>query len=262
MGNIKNNFIVETGAIIGEGTSIGKNSYIGKNVTVGKNNTIASHVVITGNTTIGDDNTIGTHTVLGSAPQDIRTTSDKVRLTIGDQNSIGAYVFITAGTDHGGLETRIFDDNHLMDRIHVGHDVQIGNHCIMQEDAALGGHVIVEDYVIFGKNAAVHQFVEIGTHAKLQDNAALTQDLPPYCVVDGNRAKISNFNQKKIDDYYSKGTAQSIKKAYELVFDNGSPKENAIKALKTQQPKESKKLYQFIIDSKRGIPFKRKTDVN
>ncbi len=259
---IEGRAIIETGATIGEGSTIGDYCFISKHVVVGKNNTIGSHVVLDGNTTIGDNNSIDSHTVLGTAPQDIKNSSGDVGLRIGNDNKIGSNVFITAGTEHGGMTTVVGDNNQLHDGIHIGHDVQMGSHCIMQKDAALGGHVIVGDYVIFGKDTAVHQFVEIGDHASLGDAAALTQDLPPYCRAEGNRAKITGLHQASLDRYLSATEVTDIKKSYAQLVTHASPKEQALSALETQQPAVCTILYKFIADSKRGIPFKRKNHVN
>ena len=259
---IESRAIIEAGATIGEGNTIGDYCFIGKHVVIGKNNTIGSHVILDGNTTIGDNNSIDTHSVLGTAPQDIRTNSDKVGLLIGDNNRIGSHVFITAGTEHGGMTTVLGDNNQLQDNIHIGHDVQMGSHCVMREDAALGGHVVVGEHVTLGKATAVHQFVEIGNYASLSDGAALTQDLPPYCIVEGNRAKITGLHQESLDRHLSAEEVTDIKKAYAQLFTGASPKEQALSALKIQQPAVCKILYRFIVDSKRGIPFKRKINVN
>ncbi len=255
--------IIDPKASIGEGTTIGEACFIGKNVVIGKNNTIASHVIIDGNTHIGDHNTVATHTVLGTAPQDIKTTSDEVSLQIGNHNHIGAYVLISAGTDHGGKVTRIKDHNRLMDRIHIGHDVQMKNHCLMEEDAALGGHVIVGDHVSFGRSAAVHQFVEIGNFAKIEAEAALTQDVPPYCRVSGNRAKVTGLHQEVLVQHFDETEQQALNDAYHHLFESHeSPKACAVKALEEPQIESVAALYQCIADSKRGIPFRRKLDVN
>jgi len=250
--------IIETGATIGQGSTIGHDCYIGKHVTIGKHTHIADHVVISGNTTIGDHNSIAAYTVLGTAPQDIKPTSEDVSLKIGDHNEIGSYVLISCGTDGGGKITRIGDHNRLMDSTHIGHDVQMGDHCLMKEESALGGHVIVADHVTFGQKAAVHQFVEIGTYASLEDHAALTQDLPPYCTVAGNRAKLTGIDPA-MESILSVEIFSQLQDAYHALFETEvSPKEYALHALETTDTGPLKEFYQYIAHSKRGIPFKRK----
>jgi len=263
LSHIEHNAIIETGASIGQGTTIGHNCHIGKHVIIGTNNHIADHVVISGNTTIGNHNSIAAYTVLGTAPQDIKPTSADVSLEIGNHNAIDSHVLISCGTDGGGKITHIGDHNRLMKSTHIGHDVQMGNHCLMKEGSALGGHVIVKDYVTFGKRAAVHQFVEIGELASLEDHAALTQDLPPYCTVVGNRAKLIGINPNIKQSSLSSEEISQLKEAYHTLFETKqSPKVYALHALTTTNSEILKKLYHTIAHSKRGIPFKRNENVN
>lgn len=255
--------IIETEASIAEGTTVGSACYIGKHVIIGKNNHIDDHVVITGHTTIGDNNYIASYTVLGTAPQDIKPTSADVSLIIGDHNEIGSHVLISCGTDGGGKVTHIGNHNKLMDYTHIGHDVQMGNSCVMQDESALGGHVIVQDHVYFARKAAVHQFVEIGAHSKLEEDAALTQDLPPYCVVSGNRAKITGLHHTHLKTIFTQDQMTALSEAYQMLFEShNSPKESALKALEQCNSDILKELYQCIAHSKRGIPFKRNENVN
>lgn len=255
--------IIEQGASIGQGTNIGECCHIGNAVTIGKNNTIGSHTVITGNTTIGDHNHIDSYTVLGTDPQDLKVPSDLVSLCIGDNNHIGSYSLINVGTDHGGGVTKIGNNNKLMKKIHLGHDVQMGDNCLMEYNSALGGHVIVGNNVCFMDSSAVHQFVEIGDFAYIAKDTALTQDIPPYCKAKGNRAKVAGINLGILKDSFSDIQISKIATAYSHLFDtNLSPKDTAVNALEQESSVELKKLYQFIVNSKRGIPFKRKTNVN
>jgi len=260
LSHIHHSSIIEDGASIGTGTSVSRYCFIGKDVVIGQDNTIESHCVITGDTTIGNGNIIASHSVLGTAPQDIKPTSDSVCLHIGDENHIGQYVLISSGTDSGGGITNIGDQNKLMDRAHIGHDVQMGSDCSMHTDSALGGHVEVDDGVDFGESSAVHQFVAVGESARLEPMSALTQDLPPYCVAEGNRAKVIGLN---IDERFSSTQKDSISSAYSILFESAaSPIQSAKNALDDSDSTEAEKLYRFIIGSSRGIPLKRKIDVN
>lgn len=251
------------GANIGTGTTIGACCFIGENVVIGKNNIIQDYAVIDGYTTIGDGNKIGHHTVLGTSPQDIKTTSHKVKLKIGDNNIIENNVFITAGTDHGGFTTHIGDQNHIMGYVHIGHDVRIDDNCTLEHATALGGHAEVSSHAHFEENTSVHQFVAIGKYARTCVNAAVTQDIPPFCKADGNRAKIVGVN-RSIKNHYTKEQFLAIQDAYANIFDSGSPKDNATVIISSNKNRsmECMELYNFIKDSERGIPFKRNINVN
>ena len=40
---------------------------------------------------------------------------------------------------------------------HIGHDSQVGSHCILANAATLAGHVVIEDYATVGAFSPVHQ---------------------------------------------------------------------------------------------------------
>jgi len=253
--------IVDPKALIGKGTTIGSYCVIGEDVVIGCNNTIESYVLIDGHTTIGDDNHIGSYSAIGTPAQDIRGEDSTVRLCIGDGNQIAHHVLLNTGTHHGGGVTSIGDHNSLEAFSHVGHDVQLGSGCTLCEKVALGGHVNAEDHVSFGKDASVHQFVKIGSHASLGSASALTQDLPPFCRAEGNRAKITGINPDIPKTLLDESETALLKEAYTvLLLPPHSPVENAERFLQEENPETPtylSRLYTFIIHSQRGIPFKR-----
>jgi len=52
------------------------------------------------------------------------------------------------------------------------------------------GPVIIEDNVWIGEKASIMPDVHIGYGSIVGANAVVTRDVPPYCVVIGNPAKI------------------------------------------------------------------------
>jgi len=257
------NAVVDATATIGQGTTIGDFCYIGKNVTIGANNTIEPYAIIESNTTIGDNNHIASYAVVGSAPQDIKTTSPDVSLKIGSNNFIGSHSLISAGTDHGGMVTRIGNNNKLHQKIHIGHDVQMADECVMDDDSALGGHITISNGVHFKDSSAVHQFVDIAKYATIESNAALTHDVPPFCIASGNRAKIVDLDKEKASEILGAETAQELKDAYDYMTEGGhSPYEYACIALQSDLSSEVRDFYSFIANSQRGVSFTRSNNVN
>ena len=257
MSKTKRESIIETGAIIASGSYIGDSSFVGSSVSIGKNNKIGSSVVIMGHTTIGDNNTIGNNTVLGTDAQDTSGSKDGMRLEIGDNNKIGSFVLINTGTQKDKCVTKIGNDNTIDDFVHIGHDVQISNHCMIEESSIFAGHVCLSDSVFIGKKSAVHQFVKIAKFAKLNPKSALTQDLPPYCVVEGNRAKIIGLNSDKLEYEVKK---DKIESAYKRLFDNnGSIAQKAKDGLRKETLSQIKDIYKFILESRRGISLKKES---
>ncbi len=254
--------IVEEGAQIAEGVEIGPYAYVGPDVTIGSGTRIGSHARIEGWTTIGRDNRIFSHAVLGSIPQDLKYHGERTRLVIGDRNTIREFTLLNPGTEGGGGITRIGDDNLLMGYVHVAHDVQIGNHCILANAATLAGHVILGDFVVIGGMTPIHQFVRIGDHAMIAGASALSQDIPPYCLAEGNRAQVRGLNLTGLRRRFERETIDTLKRAYRTLFEGETAITDAARTLleNTDDP-HVEKLCRFILESKRGIPYKRKHHV-
>ncbi|WP_457560704.1 acyl-ACP--UDP-N-acetylglucosamine O-acyltransferase [Caminibacter sp.] len=232
---------------------------IDENVVIGDNCIIEPYAVITGYTEIGDNNHIFSHAVVGSIPQDLKYHGEKTKLIIGNNNKIREFTLINPGTEGGGGVTKIGDNNLLMGYVHIAHDVIIGNNCILANAATLAGHVELEDYVVIGGMTPIHQFVKIGEHAMVGGASAVAQDIPPYCLAEGNRAKLRGLNLTGLRRRFSdRKIIDEIKRAYKELFESGKPlKEVASELVKSENP-YVRHLAEFVLNSKRGIPYVRK----
>lgn len=258
MSNIHPTAIIEDGAAIGENVSIGAYSYIGTNVTIGDNTKIGSHTLIEGFTTIGKNNEIFSHAVIGSIPQDLKYQGERVELIIGDNNKIREFTLINPGTKGGGSVTKIGNSNLLMGYVHVAHDVIIGNNCILANAATLAGHVVLGDGVVVGGLTPIHQFVKVGDLAMVAGASALSQDVPPYCLVEGNRAKIRGLNLTGLRRHIDSEDINKLKLAYKELFNSDKlPKDAAVELAKSSNNYVSN-MANFILNSARGIPNKNR----
>lgn len=254
--------IVEEGARIAGNVRIGAYSVIGAQVSIGEGTEIGSHTLIEGETSIGRNNRIFSHAVLGSIPQDLKYHGERVRLEIGDGNIIREFTLINPGTEGGGGVTRIGSGNLLMGYVHVAHDVIIGDHCILANAATLAGHVTLGDHVVIGGMTPIHQFVSVGDYAMIAGASALSQDIPPYCLAEGNRAVVRGLNLTGLRRNLDRPSIDALKNAYRRLFESGEAiRDVAEKLLRESDEAEVHSLCRFILESKRGIPFKRKTNV-
>ena len=187
--------VVYDGAQIGEETTVGPYSIIGPNVVIGRNNRIGPHTVIEGYTRIGDGNTIFQFASIGAAPQDLKFHGEKSELLIGDGNIIREFVTLQPGTSGGGMKTVIGNNNLFMANSHVGHDGIIGDGNVFANSVALAGHVTVGSRVTLGGLSGVHQFVRLGDLSFLSAGSMVSKDVPPYCIVHGDRAELVGLNQ-------------------------------------------------------------------
>jgi UDP-N-acetylglucosamine acyltransferase len=257
MSQIHPTAIVEDGAKIGENVSIGAYSYIAKDVTIGNNTTIGSHTLIEGITTIGEDNEIFSHAVVGSIPQDLKFNGERVELIIGNGNKIREFTLINPGTQGGGGVTKIGNNNLLMGYVHIAHDVIVGNSCILANGATLAGHVVLGNGVVVGGLTPIHQFVKVGDMAMIAGASALSQDVPPYCLVEGNRAKLRGLNLTGLRRHIDISDINELKKAYKELFSAQEPMQDVVERLVNSSSEHVVKMVKFIKESKRGIAMPR-----
>ncbi len=250
--------VIEEGAIIGEGVEIGPFCFISGRAKIGRGTKIAAGACIYGNTTIGEENEIFSHSVLGSVPQDLKYAGEEVELIIGDRNKIREFTLFNPGTAGGGGKTIVGNNNLFMGYVHLGHDVIIGNHCILANAATLAGHVEMGNYAVVGGMTPIHQFVKIGDYAMIAGASALSQDIPPYCLAEGNRAILRGLNLNGLRRHLERSDIDALRSAYRELFESGKPlQEQASSLLETTQSDYVKHLCTFIVNTKRGIPYER-----
>ncbi|MBU1667108.1 acyl-ACP--UDP-N-acetylglucosamine O-acyltransferase [bacterium] len=261
MSNIHSTAVIEDGAIIGDNVTIGPFVTISSTTTIGDDTIIDAHAIIAGRTTIGKGNHIFSHAVVGSIPQDLKFSGEDVELIIGDNNKIREFTLLNPGTQGGGSITKIGNNNLLMGYVHLGHDVIMGDNCILANGATLAGHVVLGNHVVIGGLTPVHQFVHIGDYAMIAGASALSQDVPPFCMAEGNRATLRGLNLTGLRRHLERDEVNALKTAYRELFESGKAlQETAEALLKNSESENVKKLVTFITESKRGIPFVRKNN--
>ena len=186
--------VVETGAVVGPCCAIGPFCVVGSDVTLHEGVVLKSHAVVTGWTEIGPETTIFPFANIGDVPQDLKYAGERTRLVVGARNRIREGVTMNLGTDGGGGVTRVGDDCLFMAGAHVAHDVRIGNHVILVNNAAIAGHCVLEDEVIVGGLSGVHQWVRIGRGAIIGAVTMVTHDVIPYGLVQGPRGGLDGLN--------------------------------------------------------------------
>lgn len=211
--------IVETGAVLGAGVEIGPYCLIGPKVRLGDNVRLHGHVAVAGNTEIGAETVVYPFASLGHPPQDLKFHGEDSRLVIGAGNQIREHVTMNPGTEGGGMLTEIGDGGLFMVGAHVAHDCRIGDKVIMANNATLGGHVTVGDHAIIGGLAAVHQFVRIGPHAMIGGMSGVEQDVIPYGLVMGERARLAGLNLVGLERRgFGRDTIRTLRSAFKAIF--------------------------------------------
>jgi len=221
--------VVEDGATIGEGVKIGPFCHVGSHVVLHANVELLSHVVVTGRTAIGKGTRIFPMAVIGGDPQSVHHGGEQTTLTVGANCTIREGVTMNTGTADFGGKTIVGDNNLFLANSHVAHDCRVGNHVIMSNNVMLAGHVVIEDRVILGGGSAVHQFTRVGRQAFVGGLSAVSYDVIPYGMLNGNPGLLSGLNvvgmtRAGID----RAVIHTVRRAYKAIFEGtASIRENA-----------------------------------
>ncbi len=249
--------IIASGAELDPSVTVGPYAVIGEHVKIGAGTTVGPHAVIEGYTEIGCDNQIFQFASIGAIPQDLKFAGEVSYLKIGDRNRIREFVTIHLGTEDGCGITTIGNDNLLMAYAHVAHDCIVKDHVILANAATLAGHVEVDDYAILGGLSAVHQFVRVGCHVMASGGSMIGQDVVPYAIVQGDRAKVVGLNLTGLKRRgFSREALANIKNIYKLVFRSNLKLEDAVVKIEEQfdvSVSEVATYLDFLKKSERGL---------
>jgi UDP-N-acetylglucosamine acyltransferase len=247
--------IVAPGAQIPDSCAIGPYSTIGPEVVLGEECTLVSHVVLDGRTRIGARNHIFPFTSIGVSPQDLKYAGEPTETEIGDSNTIRECVTISRGTTKGGGITRLGSDNLLMAYVHVGHDSQVGSHCILANAATLAGHVTIEDYASVGAFSPVHQFCTVGQYAFIGGGTIVTQDVLPFSLTSSKRENRA-FGINKVGLVrrgFSPERLAVLQKAFRLLLAARMNTSQAVEKIRELEGEDVGIVADFIERSQRGV---------
>ena len=79
-----------------------------------------------------------------------------------------------------------------MDGVHLCHDVQIGNHCVLGIKTTVAGECQIDDCTILSSNVILHQYCHIGSWVLIQAGCRISKDVPPYISVQDALQKIED----------------------------------------------------------------------
>ncbi len=228
---------------------------IGPEVALGENCTLISHVVLDGRTRIGARNTFHPFSAVGVAPQDLKYGGEPTEAIIGDDNTIRESVTISRGTVGGGGVTRLGSNCLLMACVHIGHDSQVGSHCILANAATLAGHVVIEDYATVGAFSPVHQHCTVGKYAFIGGGTIVTQDVLPFSLTSSRRENKA-FGINKIGlarRGFSAERLQVLQKAFRLLLAAKMNTSQALGKIKELEGEDVALLTAFLERSERGV---------
>ncbi|XP_031252393.1 probable acyl-[acyl-carrier-protein]--UDP-N-acetylglucosamine O-acyltransferase, mitochondrial isoform X1 [Pistacia vera] len=233
--------VVHPNAIIGQGVSIGPFCTIGSSARLGNscqlypashifgNTELGEHCILMtgsvvgdnlpGRTVLGCNNIIGHHAVVGVKCQDMKyKPGDECFLDVGNNNEIREHASIHRSSKSSD-RTVIGDNNLIMGSCHIAHDCKIGNSNIFANNTLLAGHVVVEDYTHTAGAIVVHQFCRVGSFSFIGGGSVVTQDVPKYTMVAGERAELRGLNLEGLRRRgFTVLEIKSLRMAYRKIF--------------------------------------------
>lgn len=235
--------LVDPSAEVADDVEIGPFSIVGPGVRLGPGNRLGPRVAISGPVTVGRDNVFHANAAVGGAPQDIRPAAPDGRIEIGDGNIFRESVTVNLPKMAGGA-TRIGSRNRFHFASHVGHDCRIGDSVILCTYAVLGGHTVVEDGAWIEGLGGTHQFVTVGRESWSRTHIPITEDVPPYMLVDGNHFEVTGVNPRR--------RSEPLQRAFMSVWRSGLPRPEALAILERESAPEVVALAAFLRRSAAG----------
>ncbi len=187
---------------IGAGTTIMPQVTIGADVTIGAQGLFHSGVRIGHDCRIGDRVIVHSNAVIGAdgfsfapdlmsasaftAAVAVQRVHSLGNVVIGDDVEIGACSTI----DRATLEsTRIGRGSKIDDHVHIGHNVSIGESCILCGMVGISGSVVMGDRVRLGGGVGIADHVRIGDQAVVAAGSGVGSDVAPGAFVSGYPAQ-------------------------------------------------------------------------
>jgi UDP-3-O-[3-hydroxymyristoyl] glucosamine N-acyltransferase len=164
------NVVLQAGNFIGDDAALGDDTNLFPNVTIYPRTQIGRRVRIHAGTVIGSD---GYGYVLD---QGIHLKIPQVgHVVIGDDVEIGANVTV----DRGALGSTVIGKGTKIDNlVQIGHNVQIGEHCIVISQVGIAGSCTLGNYVILAGQAGLAGHLKIGDRAIIGAQAGVMNHIP------------------------------------------------------------------------------------
>ncbi|HEX3890056.1 MAG TPA: UDP-3-O-(3-hydroxymyristoyl)glucosamine N-acyltransferase [Verrucomicrobiae bacterium] len=193
-------------AVIAKSAQVDSSAHIGPHCTVGERVKIGARSVLQAGNFVGDDSSLGDGVNLfpgvtiyprGQIGNRVRIHANSVvgsdgygyvqdggihrkvpqigNVVIGDDVEIGAGVTI----DRGALGATVIGKGTKIDNlVHIAHNVEIGEHCLLCGQVGIAGSTKVGDYVVMGGQVGIASHLKIGSHVTIASKSGVMHDIP------------------------------------------------------------------------------------
>ncbi len=172
--------VIEDNVVIGKNTEIHAGSYIGHSVKIGDNSVIYSHCSIT-HAYIGHMTVIHAGVRIGQdgfgfamGPKGHKYVRQLGRVIIGNDVNIGANSTIDRGA---GPDTIIEDGVRIDNLVQIGHNVKVGQGCVLAGQAGVAGSATLGKGVVIGGQCAITGHTHISDAAIIMGKSGVDKDV-------------------------------------------------------------------------------------
>jgi UDP-N-acetylglucosamine acyltransferase len=213
--------LIHPDARLGKDVQVGPYAVIEGAAQIGDRCVIQAHAIIGAYVRMEEENEIGYGAAIGGDPQDFSFRSSVCSsVQIGSRNRIREYATIHRGTSEGSA-TVIGNDCFLMGGVHLAHNVRLGDHVVIANNALLGGYAEADDRVFIGGGCVFHQHIRVGRLAICQGASAFSKDIPPY-VIAAERNGVAGLNVVGLRRAGMTAAQRAeIKAAFDLLYREG-----------------------------------------
>ncbi|MGD1887138.1 MAG: UDP-3-O-(3-hydroxymyristoyl)glucosamine N-acyltransferase [Cohaesibacteraceae bacterium] len=172
--------IISAGAVVGHHVQIGRDSYVGPNASL-QHALIGDRVILHAGVCIGQD---GFGFAMGTAGH--LKVPQLGRVIIQDDVEVGGGTCVDRGTTR---DTVIGEGTKIDNLVQIGHNVEVGRHCILVGQVAIAGSTVLEDFVAIGGQAGLAGHIRVGMGAQIAAASAVKDDVPAGARWAGTPAK-------------------------------------------------------------------------
>ncbi len=172
--------VIGAGAVVAHHVQVGRSCYVGANATV-QHTFMGDRVIVHSGVCIGQD---GFGFAMG--PQGHLKVPQMGRVIVQDDVEIGAGTTIDRGTTR---DTVIGEGTKIDNLVQIGHNVEIGRHCVIVGQVGISGSTILEDFVVLGGQVGIVGHVRIGMGAQIAGSSNVKDDVPAGARWAGTPAK-------------------------------------------------------------------------
>ncbi|MEA3521926.1 MAG: acyl-ACP--UDP-N- acetylglucosamine O-acyltransferase [Campylobacterota bacterium] len=234
---IHDSTFIDPSAQIAENVHIGPFCHIGKNVIIEEGCRIASHVIMNDNVTCKSNVKIFSYVHLGN---------NLANIIIGENTHIREFTMIGTN-DNSDKTVRIAKDNFIMAYVELSNGVELDESCILTNSVTMLEDVTCKEKVIVGGLSIIEANITIGTGVMIGGASYIDKDMPPFTLVEGNKAQVKGLNVVGMRRRFeNRDDIKAVKQAYKSIYRNEINKEEALQYSKNTQSSYAKQFCEFI----------------